>query len=139
MNARGAITGLTRGTGIEHIIRASLESIAYQTNDLLAAMVADSSSKIETLRVDGGAAANNFLMQFQADISNTVVFRPSNQEATAAGAAFLAGLATGFFKDRDELLSLCQNGVEFKPSMDKEKREELLIGWHKAVKAAQVK
>ena len=139
MNARGAITGLTRGTGIEHIIRASLESIAYQTNDLLAAMVADSSSKIETLRVDGGAAANNFLMQFQADISNTVVFRPSNQEATAAGAAFLAGLAAGFYKDRDELLSLCQNGVEFKPSMDKEKREELLCGWHKAVKAAQVK
>ena len=139
MNARGAITGLTRGTGIEHIIRASLESIAYQTNDLLSAMVADSSSKSNTLRVDGGAAANNFLMQFQADISGTVVFRPSNQEATAAGAAFLAGLAAGFFKDRDELLSLCQNGVEFKPSMDKEKREELLCGWHKAVKAAQVK
>ena len=102
-------------------------------------MVADSSSRIETLRVDGGAAANNFLMQFQAYISNTVVFRPSNQEATAAGAAFLAGLAAGFYKDRDELLSLCQNGVEFKPSMDKEKREELLCGWHKAVKAAQVK
>ena len=139
MNARGAITGLTRGTGIEHIIRASLESIAYQTNDLLAAMVADSSSKIETLRVDGGAAANNFLMQFQADISNTVVFRPSNQEATAAGAAFLAGLAAGFYKDRDELSSLCQGGVKFDPSMDKEKREELLCGWHRAVKAAQVK
>ena len=138
MNARGTITGLTRGTGIEHIIRASLESIAYQTQDLLAAMVADSGSKIETLRVDGGAAANNFLMQFQADISNISVFRPANQEATAAGAAFLAGLATGFFKDRDELLSLCRGGIGFEPSMDGKKREALLSGWHKAVNAAQV-
>ena len=138
MNARGTITGLTRGTGIEHIIRASLESIAYQTQDLLAAMVADSGSKIETLRVDGGAAANNFLMQFQADISNISVFRPANQEATAAGAAFLAGLATGFFKDRDELLSLCRGVIGFEPSMDGKKREALLSGWHKAVNAAQV-
>ena len=138
MNARGTITGLTRGTGIEHIIRASLESIAYQTQDLLAAMVADSGSKIETLRVDGGAAANNFLMQFQADISDISVFRPANQEATAAGAAFLAGLATGFFKDRDELLSLCRGGIGFEPSMDGKKREALLSGWHKAVNAAQV-
>jgi hypothetical protein len=89
MNARGTITGLTRGAGIEHIIRASLESIAYQTQDLLEAMVADSESKIETLRVDGGAASNNFLMQFQADISNKVVFRPSNGEATAAGADYV--------------------------------------------------
>lgn len=138
MNARGTITGLTRGTGIEHIIRASLESIAYQTQDLLAAMVADSGSKIETLRVDGGAAANNFLMQFQADISDISVFRPANQEATAAGAAFLAGLATGFFKDRNELLSLCRGGIGFEPSMDGKKREALLSGWHKAVNAAQV-
>ena len=138
MNARGTITGLTRGTGIEHIIRASLESIAYQTQDLLAAMVADSGSKIETLRVDGGAAANNFLMQFQADISDISVFRPANQEATAAGAAFLAGLATGFFKDRDELLSLCRGGIGFETSMDGKKREALLSGWHKAVNAAQV-
>jgi len=138
MNARGTITGLTRGAGIEHIIRASLESIAYQTQDLLEAMVADSESKIETLRVDGGAASNNFLMQFQADISNTVVFRPSNGEATAAGAAFLAGLAVGFFNDKAELLSLCKGGINFKPSMDSAKRDELLIGWHRAVKAAQV-
>ena len=138
MNARGTITGLTRGAGIEHIIRASLESIAYQTQDLLEAMVADSESKIETLRVDGGAASNNFLMQFQADISNTGVFRPSNGEATAAGAAFLAGLAVGFLKDKAELLSLCKGGINFKPSMDSAKRDELLNGWHRAVKAAQV-
>ncbi len=139
MSARGTITGLTRGTGIEHIIRASLESIAYQTHDLLAAMIADSSSKIETLRVDGGAAANNFLMQFQADISNTTVFRPSNQEATAAGAAFLAGLASGLFKSRDEVLSLCKGGVSFMPSMADKKRRKQLDGWRKAVKAAQVR
>ena len=138
MNARGTITGLTRGTGIEHIIRASLESIAYQTQDLLAAMVADSGSKIETLRVDGGAAADNSSMHFQPDLSTISVFRPANQEATAAGAAFLAGLATGFFKDRDELLSLCRGGIGFEPSMDGKKREALLSGWHKAVNAAQV-
>lgn len=138
MNARGTITGLTRGTGLEHIIRASLESIAYQTHDLLAAMEADSGRTIEKLRVDGGAAANGFLMQFQSDISNLTVFRPYNQEATAAGAAFLAGLAVGFFENREEVLSLCQGGISFYPSFDPDARRELLNGWHRAVKAAQV-
>ena len=136
MRARGTITGLTRGTGIEHIIRAALESIAFQTDDLLKAMAADSGHRIPALRVDGGASANNFLMQFQADISDTVVFRPETQEATAAGAAYLAGLAVGFFKDREEILSLNGNGVTFRPNMTSEKRGELLCGWHNAIKAA---
>lgn len=138
MHARGTITGLTRGTSIEHIIRASLESIAYQTEDLLGAMSADSGKKITALRVDGGAAANDFLMQFQADISAADVVRSQTREATAAGAAFLAGLAVGFFKDRDEILSLCREGGRFSPKMSEEERRKSLEGWHKAVEAAQV-
>ncbi len=137
MHARGAITGLTRGTSREHIIRASLESIAYQTQDLLGAMAADSGHDIVGLRVDGGAASNNFLMQFQSDISGVPVIRSATREATAAGAAFLAGLAVGFFKDRDEVLALCKEGRRFEPTMNAGMREENIRGWHKAVAAAQ--
>lgn len=138
MHARGTITGLTRGTGTEHIIRAALESIAYQTQDLLDAMAADSGEPTECLRVDGGAAANNFLMQFQSDISDVPVVRSANKEATAAGAAFLAGLGVGFFESREQLFELCREGGRFYPKMIEETRKENLAGWHKAVEAARV-
>ena len=138
MNARGTITGLTRGTNLNHIIRASLESIAYQTQDLLSAMRQDTDTPLTSLRVDGGAASNNFLMQFQADISDTAVIRLSTGEATAMGAAFLAGLAVGFWKDRAELLLLCREGGRFEPSLDEEERKNKLEGWRKAVAAAQI-
>ncbi len=137
MRARGTITGLTRGAGRDHIIRAALESIAYQTEDVLSAMAADSGQSIPLLRVDGGASANDFLMQFQSDISDIPVFRPATQEATAAGAAFLAGLAVGFFRDRNEISDLNKIGVTFSPGMDKEEREKLLSGWHHAVRASR--
>ena len=138
MNARGAIVGITRGTGREQIIRASLESIAYQTNDLIHAMEQDGKRRIPCLRVDGGASANDFLMQFQANISNTAVFRPSVQEATAAGAAYLAGLAVGFYSDRAELTALNSEGRRFTPDMPAEERKALLSGWSRAVSAARV-
>ena len=138
MHARGTITGLTRGSGIEHIIRASLESIAYQTEDLLSAMSADIGQPISSLRVDGGASANDFLMQFQSDISNAIVKRPVMGEATAAGAAYLAGLAVGFFESREQISSLIASGKEFLPSMSISERETFLDGWHKAVKAARI-
>lgn len=138
MNARGTITGITRGTGINHIIRAALESVAFQTNDLLSAMKADSGHAITELKVDGGAAANDFLMQFQADISDTAVMRPVSGEATALGAAFLAGIAVCFFKDREEISSLLKTGKQFLPEMNCNKRQEILDGWHKAVRAAQI-
>lgn len=137
-NAKGTITGLTRGTGMEHLIRASLESIAYQTEDLLQAMKADSKQSISILKVDGGAAANDLLMQFQADISDCEVQRPQTGEATALGAAFLAGLAVGFYRDKEELRSLIQTSASFVPVMTDENRKRLLGGWHRAVKAAQV-
>ena len=137
MRARGTITGLTRGAGRDHIIRAALESIAYQTEDVLSAMAADSGHNIPLLRVDGGASANDFLMQFQSDISDVPVFRPATQEATAAGAAFLAGLAVGFFRDRSEISDLNKNGVTFSPRMGREEREKLLSGWRHAVRASQ--
>ena len=137
MHARGTITGLTRGTGREHIIRAALESIVYQTEDVLAAIAADSGQPIPRLRVDGGASTNDFLMQFQADISRTTVFRPATQEATAAGAAYLAGLAVGFFNSREETAALNREGVTFTPQMPSDRRDALLEGWHKAVTATQ--
>ncbi|MBR7032603.1 MAG: glycerol kinase GlpK [Clostridia bacterium] len=139
MRARGTITGITRGTNREHIIRAALESIAYQTDDVLSSMVADSGKSIPTLRVDGGASANDFLMQFQADISGVPVFRPSTQEATAAGAAYLAGLAVGFYTDRAQILNLGNNGMTFSPRMDENERKELLNGWHRAIEAARAR
>ena len=133
MYARGTITGLTRGSNKKHIVRAALESIAYQSNDLLTSMIADSGLNIGSMRVDGGASANGFLMQFQADISNTTIIRPENSEATALGAAFLAGLAVGFWKDKAELQSIPTETTEFTPDINEDKRAELLNGWKKAV------
>lgn len=135
MRARGSILGLTRGSGRNHIIRAALESIAYQTNDVLKAMQKDLGEKISFLKVDGGASANDFLMQFQADISDVEVLRPNSVESTALGAAFLAGLSSDFFKSRDELASKIKNSKTFAPSFSSQKREELIEGWDRAVKA----
>lgn len=134
MRARGTITGLTRGAGVEHIIRAALESIAYQSDDVIRAMQSDFGGGINALRVDGGASANNLLMQFQADISNLEVLRPAQKEATAAGAAMLAGLAAGFYEERKLFNNKSLNTV-FKPYMADSEREKLLDGWHRAVKA----
>ena len=137
MHARGTITGLTRGSTVYHVVRAALESIAYQSNDLIRAMNADTNSCIKTLKVDGGASSNNFLMQFQSDISDVEVIRPVLAEATAQGAAFLAGLAVGFYKDRDELKKLAKSKDSFTPSIDPLKRDELLEGWSKAINACK--
>lgn len=133
MYARGTIVGLTRGTGRNHIIRACLEAIAYQTNDLLLAIKEDVGADIKSLKVDGGASANNLLMQFQADISGIKIQRNSSSEATALGAAFLAGLAVGFWKDTNELKALCTGKKVFLPLIDGQKRESLICGWKKAV------
>ncbi|MDE6063636.1 MAG: glycerol kinase GlpK [Lachnospiraceae bacterium] len=136
--ARGTIVGLTRGCTKEHFIRATLESIAYQTVDVLEAMEKDSGIDLKSLKVDGGASANNFLMQFEADILDTEVRRPECIETTALGAAYLAGLATGYFKDRAEIRENWQLGRSFASGMEQEKRETLLKGWKKAVKCALV-
>lgn len=141
MEARGTIVGLTAGAGKNHIIRAALESIAYQTQDVISAMNEDmkmfNESPINCLRVDGGASANNLLMQLQSDISGISVQRSASAEATALGAAFLAGLAVGFFKNREELKEKVAAGKIFESSIDFEKRNELLKGWHRAVKSAK--
>ena len=134
--ARGTIVGITRGTNKNHIIRATLESVAYQVCDVIFAMEADANTKLHSLRVDGGASANNFLMQFQADMINVPVIRPAYVESTALGAAFLAGLATGFWKDKEELLSKIGIDRKFEPSITEEEREKKLKGWNKAVKYA---
>ena len=134
MNARGMITGLTRGTKREHIIRAAVEAIAYQTHDVIDAMRADY-GELPELKVDGGAAANDFLMQFQADISRLTVRRPALTEATAAGAAYLAGLAVGFWKNRDELPK--QSETTFTPGKTEAETIALLDGWHRAVAACR--
>lgn len=137
--ARGAIVGLTRGVNRNHIVRATLESIAYQVNDVLMAMQEDSGIPITSLRVDGGACDNDFLMQFQADILNTSVVRPYCIETTAMGAAYLAGLAVGYWRSKEEILANHIIAAEFKPQMGQAKRESLLQGWHNAVKAASVR
>lgn len=137
--ARGAIVGLTRGVNRNHIVRATLESIAYQVNDVLMAMQEDSAMPITSLRVDGGACDNDFLMQFQADILNTSVVRPYCIETTAMGAAYLAGLAVGYWRSKEEILANHVIAAEFKPQMGQAKRENLLQGWHNAVKAASVR
>lgn len=137
--ARGAIVGLTRGVNRNHIVRATLESIAYQVNDVLMAMQEDSGMPITSLRVDGGTCDNDFLMQFQADILNTSVVRPYCIETTAMGAAYLAGLAVGYWRSKDEILANHVIAAEFKPQMGQAKRESLLQGWHNAVKAASVR
>ena len=134
--ARGTIVGLTRGAGREHLIRATVESLAYQTYDVLRAMERDCALKIEKLRVDGGASENNFLLQFQSDLLQAEVIRPQCVETTAMGAAFLAGLAVGYFRDLDDVRRSWALGHEFLPSMDEEKRRALIDGWKRAVKAA---
>jgi glycerol kinase len=135
-DVRGAVFGLTRGTTKEHFIRATLESLAYQTKDVLAAMEADSGIALKTLRVDGGAVKNNFLMQFQSDMLGVPVERPVINETTALGAAYLAGLAVDYWKDRNEIAAQWQLERRFEPQMAKEKQEALYAGWKKAVKAA---
>lgn len=137
-DVRGAVFGLTRGTTKEHFIRATLESLAYQTKDVLTSMEADSGISLKTLRVDGGAVKNNFLMQFQSDILGVPVERPVINETTALGAAYLAGLAVGYWKDRSEIATQWQLERSFEPRMDKEKQKALYDGWKKAVKAAMV-
>jgi glycerol kinase len=133
MYARGLIVGITRGTKREHIIRAALESIAYQSADLVTAMEADTGMTLDDLSVDGGASQNGFLMQFQADILDRCVRRPAVFETTALGACTLAGLAVGVWSGPEELRSLWRCGRLFEPAMDDAARERLLGGWHKAV------
>ncbi len=135
--ARGAIVGLTRGANRNHIIRAALESIAYQSRDVLDAMQKDSGIRLASLKVDGGAVANDFLMQFQSDIMGTKVIRPKLIETTALGAAFLAGLAVGFWKSTAELSDKFSVDREFAPSLPAEQRDQLYAGWQKAVTRAQ--
>ena len=137
MYARGTICGLTRGSGKNHIIRACLEAIAYQTNDLITALKADTGLPINHIRADGGAAANNFLMQFQADISDVGVIRPVQTEATAAGAAYLAGLAVGFWENKNEILRLPDKQTEFKPAINAKHREAMTEGWKRAVRSTK--
>ncbi|WLR51393.1 glycerol kinase GlpK [Bacillus tianshenii] len=134
-DVRGAVFGITRGTEKEHFVRATLESLAYQTKDVLGAMEADSGISLKTLRVDGGAVKNNFLSQFQSDILNVPVERPVINETTALGAAYLAGLAVGFWKDKSEIASQWHLEKQFEPKMQEHQREELYKGWKKAVKA----
>ena len=136
--ARGAVFGLTRGTQKEHFIRATLESLAYQTRDVLDAMEKDSKIEVKTLRVDGGAVKNDFLMQFQSDILDVPVERPEINETTALGAAYLAGLAVGYWKSKDEIRNRWNLEKQFDPKMDETKREDLYKGWQTAVKATQV-
>lgn len=133
MYARGCIVGLTRGTKREHIIRAAQESIAYQSADLVRAMEKDTGISATELKVDGGASRDTFLMQFQADILNKTIRRPTVRETTALGAAYLAGLATGVWKSQEEIKQLWKCDVTFTPNMEEERREKLLAGWHKAV------
>jgi glycerol kinase len=132
--ARGAILGLTRGTGVAEIARAALEAAAYQSRDVLEAMRADSGLQISEIRVDGGMAVNDFLMQFQADITHTRVVRPAVRETTALGAACLAGLAVGFWESQDEIAETWQPDREFLPRMDESRREDLYRGWKVAVR-----
>ena len=134
--ARGTVVGLTRGCTKEHFIRATLESIAYQTADVLRAMEQDSGMDLNSLKVDGGACANDFLMQFQADIVDTTVQRPLCIETTALGAAYLAGLAVGYWKDKEEIRANWKIGHTFEPHMEQEKRNALLKGWKRAVRCA---
>ena len=136
-DVRGAVFGLTRGTSKEHFVRATLESLAYQTKDVLDAMEADANIPLAKLRVDGGAVANDFLMQFQSDLLNVPVDRPVINETTALGAAYLAGLAVGYWNSTDEISKYWNLDHQFTPNMEEENRDHLYSGWKKAVKAAQ--
>ncbi len=135
--ARGLISGLTRASGKAHIVRAALESIAFQSKELIDAMEADSGQPIEELRVDGGAAVNNFLMQFQADILGKTVVRPADVETTALGAAYLAGIAEGVWSGVDEVESFWRIERRFEPQMPAKRRDELIHGWEDAVARAK--
>ena len=135
--ARGAIVGLSRGVNKYHVIRATLESLAYQTYDVLTAMENDSGMKLSKLNVDGGASANNLLMQMQADIIQTEVNRPKCVETTAAGAAYLAGLAVGYWKSKDDVLTNISIEKTFKPEISREEQEKKIAKWHKAVEHAR--
>ncbi|XWN51938.1 glycerol kinase GlpK [Anoxybacillus flavithermus] len=136
-DVRGAVFGLTRGTTKEHFIRATLESLAYQTKDVLTAMEADAGITLKTLRVDGGAVKNNFLMQFQSDILGVPVERPVVNETTALGAAYLAGLAVGYWQSREEIAKQWNVDRAFEPKMNADTQQRLYDGWKKAVRAAQ--
>jgi glycerol kinase len=135
-HARGTIVGITRGTTGAHFARAALDSIAFQTMDVLKAMEADAGIAIKELRVDGGATANNLLMQFQSDMLNTKVVRPTVVETTALGAAYLAGLAVGYWSSTDDIQQQWQMERIFTPSMTAEKRDDLSAGWKRAVNTA---
>ena len=136
-DVRGAVFGLTRGTSKEHFIRATLESLAYQTKDVLSAMEADSELSLKSLRVDGGVVKNNFLMQFQSDLLNVPVERPAINETTALGAAYLAGLAVGFWESKEKIAKHWNLEKNFEPQMDEQEKVALYEGWKKAVRAAQ--
>ena len=135
--ARGAVLGITRGANKNHLVRAALESMAYQTTDLIQAMVEDLGEELVRLKVDGGASANNFLMQFQADILGCQVMRPKCIETTSLGAAYLAGLAVGYWKNKEDVVNNWQIDQTFYPQMEERKREELLAGWKKAVETVK--
>ena len=135
-HARGTIVGITRGCEKEHFIRATLESIAYQTVDVLKSMEEDAGIPLGDLKVDGGASANNFLMKFQADMIGKKVRRPMCIETTALGAAYLAGLAVGYWKNKEEILTNWQQGRVFEPTMPEEERAKRLKGWKRAVRCA---
>ncbi len=137
MYARGAIVGITRGANRNHIVRATLEALAYQTRDVIEAMQEDSGLQLRRLKVDGGATANNFLLQFQSDILGTSVIRPQITETTALGAAFLAGLAVGFWENLDELRTQFAIDQEFLPNCKSDRKEALYLGWKKAVEKAK--
>ena len=137
--ARGAIYGLTRAAGRAHIVRAALESLAYQVHDLAVAMEADAGMPLKVLKVDGGASANDFLMQFQSDLLRTPLHRPQNTETTALGAAYLAGLGTGFWKDTARLCDLRLSDTVYVPGMEDARHAKLLEGWAEAVKRTMVR
>ncbi|KHF39319.1 glycerol kinase GlpK [Halalkalibacter okhensis] len=137
-DVRGAVFGLTRGTEKEHFIRATLEALAYQTKDVVTAMEADANIKVKTLRVDGGAVANNFLMQFQSDLLGVRVERPKVQETTALGAAYLAGLAVGFWENKEQIKNQAEIDRRFEVTMSEDEQQSLYQGWKKAVAAAQM-
>ena len=136
--SRGAIFGLSRGASKEHLIRATLEGIAYQAYDVLEVMASDADSEILTISVDGGAASNNFLLQFEADITNTRLIRPKELETTALGAAYLAGLYTGYFKDLAEIKKYHEIDQMYFPTIDDGLRDKLIKGWKLAVKACRM-
>ena len=138
MYARGCILGLTRGTSRNHIIRAALESIAYQSKDVIDAMAADTGLDIHEIKVDGGASVSDIIMQFQADITQKSLRRPIVRETTALGAAYLAGLAVGFWKDMDEVKNHWSIDKVYSPKMEEETRERLLSGWRRAVECARM-